>query len=124
LRAHEAELGVAGARLVLVSTGSPEQAAAFRAQHGLTGAVLSDAPRTVFAAAGMRRGWGALLRPRAVTSALRALRGGFRQRGVQGDPLQQGGVVVFAADGGLVAQVQDAGAGDLLDLRAVLDAVG
>lgn len=124
MRAHEQTLAAAGARLVYVSTGTPAHAEAFRAEHGLRGAVLSDGAGAAFAAAALRRGWGALLRPRAVTNGLRALRAGFRQRAVQGDPLQQGGAVVFGPDGAVRARQSDAGAGDLLDVEALLRALG
>lgn len=124
MRAHEQTLSEAGAQLVYVSTGSPAHAEEFRAEHGLSGAVLSDGAGAAFAAAALRRGWGALLRPRAVMNALRALRAGFRQRAVQGDPLQQGGAVVFAPDGAVRARQSDAGAGDLLDVEALLRALG
>lgn len=123
MRGHEAALREAGAQVVYVSTGAPGHAAAFRVEHGLTGAVLSDPPLAAFAAAGMARGLGALLRPRTVANAVRALRAGFRQRAVQGDPMQQGGVLVFGADGAVLAHRRDVGAGDLLDVAVVLDAV-
>lgn len=123
MRAHEAAVQAAGAKVVYVSTGAPEDAAAFRSEHGLDSEVLSDVSRAAFAAAGLRRGWGTLLRLRAVTNAARALRAGHRQRVVQGDPLQQGGAFVFARDGRVLAEVCDVGAGDLLDIQAVLDAL-
>ena len=65
-----------------------------------------------------------MLSLRAVTNGLRALRAGFRQRKVEGNPWQQGGVLVFAANGALLAQQRDVGVGDLLDVDAALRPLG
>jgi len=84
--------------------------------------VLSDIARTSYRAAGMRRSLFGLLHPRLLRNLLRALRRGFRQRGVQGDAWQQGGVLVVARDGRLLHAQLDGTGGDELDLAAVLAA--
>lgn len=112
-----------GARLVFVGTGSPPMAGSFAREHAGAWPVLSDPARRAFAAAGMKRGLGSLLRLRFLKNALRAWRSGFRQGKVQGDPWQQGGVLVLDREGVLVHQQLDGAAGDVLDLDAVVAAV-
>jgi hypothetical protein len=70
----------------------------------------------------MRRGAGSTLRLRLLVNLWRALRAGFRQQQVLGDSWQQGGVLVFSADGALRHRQVDRVAGDVLDLDAVLAA--
>lgn len=120
MRGAEQQLAERGAELVFVGPVEPTSAAAFRREHGLAAPVLSDAAGEAFAVAEMRRGIRPMLSLRAVTNGLRALRAGFRQRKVEGNPWQQGGVLVFAADGRLLAQQRDVGVGDLLDVAAAL----
>jgi hypothetical protein len=122
LRTRDPDLLAAGARLVFVGTGLPLMAADFARQHAGPWPVLSDAKKRAFVAAGMRRGLFTVLHWRSVVSALRALRGGFRQGKVQGDPLQQGGVLVLDARGRLLHQQLDVASGDALDLAAILAA--
>ena len=123
MRTREPELLAADARIVFVGTGLPAMAADFARQHAGPWPVLSDAKQRAFAAAGMRRGLFTTLHWRTLWNALRALRRGYRQGRVQGDPLQQGGVLVLDARGQLLHQQFDAAGGDPIDLDAVVDAV-
>jgi hypothetical protein len=122
VRAREQELLAAGARLVFVGTGAPAMAAEFAREHAGPHPVLSDTARSTFRAAGMRRSAGAMLHWRFLRNAVRALRRGFRQRGIQGDAWQQGGVLVFDGSGAVRHGQIDRAAGDELDLEAVLAA--
>jgi len=122
LRRRHDDFERAGARLVFVGPGTPAMARAFRDEQPGDGVVLSDVDRNSYRAAGMRRSIWALLHWRMVWNLLRALRGGFRQTKVQGDPWQQGGVLVFDAAGGLVHQQVDRVGGDELDADAVVAA--
>jgi hypothetical protein len=122
LRAREAELAAAGARLVFVGSGTVPMAADFVRTHAGPHPVLADPQRRAFAAAGMRRGLGTTLHWRLVRNAWRALRGGFRQTKVQGDAWQQGGVLVVDAAGRVLHREVDTAAGDPLDLDAVVRA--
>lgn len=123
MRRRDPELAAAGAKVVFVGTGTPAMAADFAAQWAGDQVVLSDPDRRTFAAAGMRRSLGATLHWRLFRNAWRAFRAGFRQTRVQGDPWQQGGVLVFAADGRLLHQQHDEVGGDPIDLDAVLQAL-
>jgi peroxiredoxin len=89
----------AGAEVFVIGNGSVEEARTFRDRHELPMTVLTDPPRQAYASAGMRRGGATILRPQVLLAALRAYSAGFRQDGVAGDPLQQGGVVVVGSDG-------------------------
>jgi peroxiredoxin len=122
LRARQPAFDAAGALLVYVSTGTPAMAADFAAKEGLGGAVLSDVGRKAFAAARFSRSPWKLLHPRFLANLWRSLRAGHKQTGVQGDPWQQGGVLVFGADGSLRHQQIDGAAGDLLDVDAIVAA--
>ena len=120
MRRRDQDLAAAAARLVFVGTGTPAMAADFARQHAGPHPVLSDVARRAFQAAGMRRTWRSTLHWRLVANAWRALRRGHRQGRVQGDPWQQGGVLVFAADGQILHQQYDAVGGDEIDLDAVV----
>ena len=122
MRRVEDQLFAAGARLVFVGTGTPAMASAFARDHAGQHPVLSDASRRTFAAAGMRRSPFAMLRWRFLRNAWRAWRAGFRQRGVQGDAWQQGGVLVFDGSGRIVHRQIDAVGGDPLRVDDVVAA--
>ena len=123
VRGRERELQAAGSRVVFVGTGLPAMAADFAASQAGSHVVLTDPKRALFAAAGMRRGLFTTLHWRLFANAWRAFRSGFRQTKVQGDPWQQGGVLVLAQDGSVRHRQVDRAGGDLLDLDAVLAAV-
>lgn len=123
MRRADPELASAGAAVRFVGTGLPAMAAAFAAEWAGPHPVLSDPSRAVFAAAGMRRSLFATLHWRLFANAWRAFRSGFRQGKVQGDPWQQGGVLVLDRRGATVHRQIDRAGGDPLDLEAVLAAV-
>ena len=123
MRGAEQQLQQRGAELVYVGPAAPGSAATFRREHGFSSPVLSDLAGAAYAAAELRRGILPMLSLRAVFNGLRALRAGFRQQKVEGNPWLQGGVLVFSADGGLLARQRDVGVGDLLDVDAVLRAL-
>ena len=122
MRAREPELLAAGARLLFVGTGSPAMAADFAKAHAGPHPVLSDVARRSFQAAGMGRSCWSFLHWRFLRNVVRARRNGFRQTKIQGDPWQQGGVLVFDAKGRLRHQQVDAVAGDEIELDAVMAA--
>lgn len=127
----EIRRGRRAAELVVVGSGQPWQAAAFREELELTEPpydvpVLVDPTLAAFRAAGLRRGVGAVLTPGTVRSAWRAFRGGHRQRGVQGDPWQNGGVLVVRPDGSVPWSYASREAGDHpppADILAALAAI-
>lgn len=114
LRDELPEIRTAGGDLAIIGNGSPEFARAFREDLGLPDDVtlLVDPELRSYRAAGMRGGRSELFSPRLATNALRALRGGFRQGAVQGDPFQLGGLLVIRPDGALTLRHVSREAGD------------
>jgi dehydrogenase/reductase SDR family member 12 len=112
-----------GAELVVVGNGAPHFAAAFREDFALEGPLLVDPELRAYRAAGLRRGRVEVLSPRLPRNALRALRTGARQVGVQGDPWQLGGVFVLRPDGALTFRHASREAGDHPPIAAVLAAL-
>lgn len=111
--------------MVVIGNGSAEFARAFREDLALPEdlLLLVDPELRSYRAAGMRRGRSELFSPRLATNALRALRSGYRQGAVQGDPFQLGGVLVVRPDGALTYRHVSREAGDRADLDAVLAAL-
>lgn len=95
------EMHALGATLVGVGNGQPWQAAACRDAVGIPFALFVDPSLRSYRAAGLRRTWLRIFHPRVFTAVWRARRTGARQTDLQGDALQLGGVLVFAASGQL-----------------------
>ncbi len=112
-----------GADLVIVGNGAVNFAAAFREDFELDGPLLVDPELRAYRAAGLRRGRVELLSPRLPLNAIRALRSGSRQTGVQGDPWQLGGVFVIRPDGALLYRYESREAGDHAPVKEVLSAL-
>jgi AhpC/TSA antioxidant enzyme len=92
-----------GAELILVGNGNRRFAEAFKRDLGITTPVYVDTKREAYRALDMKRGFMRTLGSVATWKSFgRALKGGFRQRGVQGDAWQLGGVLVVLP-GGIVA---------------------
>jgi hypothetical protein len=123
LRDLEPEIRRRGAELTVIGSGSPAQAADFAAETGLTGPLFVAPELEAYAVAGLRRGVGTALRPSVFRRAIRAWRGGFRQRGVAGDPWQQGGAFVIRPGGDLRFAHVSREAGDHPDPQALLAAL-
>lgn len=113
----------AGAALVVIGQGTPEQAAAFHHDRRLPFPVYTDPTRVSYVAAGLLRGWGTTLSLRVVLNAWRALRAGHTQGPTQGNLLQEGGVFVLRPDGELLYAQVSAVAGDHADPAEILAAV-
>jgi hypothetical protein len=113
----------AGAELAFVGSGTPAMARAFAEDYRLEVPLYVDPSRKTYQALGMKRsGLLALLSPRVVAAALRALRGGFRQGPVRGDALQLGGALVVARDGRVTFRHVADDAGDHPPVEAVVAA--
>lgn len=112
-----------GAELVIVGSGTDRFAKMFREDLALEVPIVVDPSLASYKAAGLRRDLGATLSLGLVKNAWRAFKNGYRQRSLQGDPWQQGGVFVIApGDQVLFSYVSEVG-GDHPDPAAVLDAV-
>ncbi len=123
LREQTAAITGRGAEPAAIGTGSPREAADLASELGLEFPLFTDPDRRTYAALGTRRSVIGILHTGTLRSAVRAWRQGHRQDGVQGDPMQLGGVVVIRP-GGMVAMVQrSVHAGDHPDIEAILQAI-
>lgn len=109
-----------GGELFIVGNGSVDEANAFQREHQLPVTVFTDPTRQAYCALEMRSGLGTVLRPSVFLRSLKALRSGFRQSVVAGDPLQQGGVVVVGAGGSERYRYISQSAGDHPTAGAIL----
>jgi peroxiredoxin len=110
----------AGAELFVIGNGSVAEARDFQHDHQLPVQLLTDPTRQAYCALDMRSGLGTVLRPSVLARSLQALRAGFRQSTVAGDPLQQGGVVIVGPDGVERYRYISRSAGDHPDPEAIL----
>jgi hypothetical protein len=94
----------AGAELVVVGNGAPHFIAGFRELTGFEGPIYTDPSLKVYEAAHLERGVFKVLNPKAAISSIRAFARGGKQGRVEGDGLQQGGVLVVAPGNELLWQ--------------------
>lgn len=114
------EIRARGADLVIIGNGSRHFAKAFREDLELDIPILIDEKLVSYQAADFRRGGAELLSPRLFTNAARALLGGYRQRGVQGDAWQLGGILIVTREAGVVYRFASATAGDHPSIDEIL----
>jgi hypothetical protein len=120
----EARFDGAGAPLLFVGSGTPQQGAALRARIAFRAPVVCDPDRTTYAAAGLVRSLAASVNPAAVPGALGALLRGHGAGTIQGDPWQQGGALVLDAAGAVVFHHRNRHVSDLVAEDALLAAAG
>jgi AhpC/TSA antioxidant enzyme len=107
------EIEARGAHLVFIGVGNRHHAQSFRSELGLTEPLYVDTARNSYRALGMKRGIIAtILSPATWRNMVRAWRGGFRQRGVKGDPWQLGGVLVVLPGGRIAYRFLSQASGD------------
>jgi hypothetical protein len=123
LRGRLQDVRDAGAELVLVGNGTPEQAASFQKARAPELPVYTDPTLAAYRALGMRRGVLATLGPSSLVAGMRATRSGHVQTDVQGDAWQQGGLYALARGGTIVYSQPNRSAGDRPDLDAALKAL-
>jgi peroxiredoxin len=110
----------AGAELFVIGNGSVDQARTFRDRHTLPMPLFTDPDRQAFRALAMRSGVSTVLNLSVIARSLAALKAGFRQTRVAGDPFQLGGVVVIGVDGLERYRYLSRFAGDHPDPAAIL----
>lgn len=93
------KLRAANIDLVVIGNGTPNFIAGFREQTHYDGPIYTDPSLTTYRAAELKRSAARTFDPRALGNTVRAFARGARQGRTQGDPWQQGGVLVVAPDG-------------------------
>jgi hypothetical protein len=99
-----------GAEVHAIGNGTAAMAEDFVAQFGVRFPVYTDPSREAFRRAGLVRRFG--IGVKSLGLARRALSAGHRQGRTQGDPWQQGGVLVVAPSGEVLWRHADSGVGD------------
>ena len=123
LRDVTQEIRDRGARLLAIGNGKPAQARAFAEERDLDFPLFTDPGLRAYRAAGLRRDVSSTFNLGLVTNGVRAMRSGFRQGTVQGDPWQQGGAFVFAPGDRVLFEQRSDSAGDHVDPRQLIDAL-
>lgn len=113
----------AGARLVLVGSGTPAHARHFGEREAAGLEVLADPSLETYEALGLKRGVGATLGPRSVVAGARSMLRGHVQGKLRGDPWQQGGLFVVAPGGEILFAQRNADAAERPRLDAALKAL-
>ncbi len=123
LRDTYSEFEERGIHLVVIGNGHPEHAKAFREDEQIPFTLWVDPELRAYRTAGLRRGMLKTVGPRSIAHAWRAMRRGFRQTTVQGDPWQLGGAFVITQAGEVVYRQVSGEAGDHAPLDEVLAAI-
>lgn len=88
-----------GAELYVIGNGTPSFIEGFRAHTKYDGPLYTDPSLEVYKTAQLKRGVTRVLNLKAVMSTVKSLGRGNRQGRTQGDPWQQGGVLVIEPGG-------------------------
>lgn len=112
-----------GAELKIIGSGRPDQANEFLRDVPIDAPVYSDPNMKAYRAAGLRRDMRSNANLKTLKHGIRAVRKGFMQTKVKGDPWQQGGVFVITPDGRPLFQYVSSEAGDHPDPKKILEAL-
>jgi peroxiredoxin len=119
------ELARAGVRTVLVGSGTSEQLAAFVERHALARAAVdtvTDPELAVYRALGLERSTWATIGPRSLVETVRAMAAGHPHRPPEGDPTQQGGVLLVDGRGVVRMYKRNRSIGDYAPACELVDA--
>jgi len=124
LHRRMADLEASGAKVYVIGNGSPSFIEGFRENTGWHGPIYTDPSLEVYKVAGLKRGVLATLSPiKGVLRGVGAMRRGFRQGRTQGDPWQQGGVLVIDKSGDVLWTHASEGPGDNASADQILAAL-
>jgi AhpC/TSA antioxidant enzyme len=118
-----AKIHAAGAELIVIGNGAPHFIEGFREHTRYDGPLYTDPSLATFEAAQLKRGVVNTLSLRALGGTLGSLARGQRQGRTQGDPWQQGGVVVVAPSGEVQWQHASERPGDNATVVQILQAL-
>ena len=114
------EIKSRGVRLVVIGNGQSWHAKAFRKDERIPFELWVDPDMKAYRAAGLRRGLTKTVSRRSLGHVWRAMRNGFRQTKVQGDPWQLGGAFVITQNGKTAYEQISREAGDHPSLSSLL----
>lgn len=113
----------AGAELFVIGNGSPSFIEGFRDETKFDGPVYTDPSLATYKAAQLKRGVAKTFDPRGLFGAVKAFADGRRQGKTQGDPWQQGGVLVVAPSGEIKWHHASERSGDNASAAAIVSAL-
>jgi peroxiredoxin len=119
------ELVRLGIAVVFVGNGAPQFIDAFIERNGLVGQpieTVTDPKCKTFDALELEHKKTAMLSPRGVANVMRARLAGYRQTAIEGEPFQQGGVLLVDRDGTIRYLHRDRTIGDHAPMPDVMDA--
>ena len=120
MRGVYSEIQSKGAELIAIGNGKPQFVQAFIEDENIPFPVYTDPKRLTYKALGFTRSIGATFRLSTLTSGVRAASSGHRQHALQGDPWQQGGLVVVNPAGDVLYHHINKDAGDHAPVEEVL----
>ncbi|MGE3509455.1 MAG: peroxiredoxin-like family protein [Vicinamibacterales bacterium] len=123
LHRDNAAIRARGAQLVLIGIGPPYVIEAFRQDTGVTASIRTDPTLATYRALGLRRGMRTMLSFALIRHSWRALRAGYRNDTVTGDPVQHGGVLVVRPGGVIAYRQISRTAGDHAPVADILAAL-
>ncbi|MEW6734502.1 MAG: peroxiredoxin-like family protein [Acidobacteriota bacterium] len=123
MRPHIDTIRASGAELVIIGNGGPRFARAFLDDMQLTSPLYLDPSLASYRMLGLKRSIWLTIGPPAWGHALRAFRRGSRQKGVQGDPWQEGGVFIVLPNGQVTYSYISKEAGDHPETKDLLAAL-
>jgi len=109
-------------RIVVIGNGFPNFIEGFRSDTGFTGDLFTDPSLKSYQLLNFQKSVKSLLGFKTMKTALHALSTGYMQKGIQGDALQQGGVVVIDSKGVPVYFYANSEAGDHAPIREIIEA--
>lgn len=112
-----------GAKIVIIGSGTPEQAKTFARNFNVELDMYVDKSLQTYNAFLLERGFFKTLGWKSLKCGARALKNGFRQGWSAGDLWQQGGVFVLGPSRQIVYQHVEQYAGEPLDKDTVLQAI-
>jgi|BEDMetMinimDraft_2_1075160.scaffolds.fasta_scaffold04855_1 hypothetical protein len=120
LRQRLHDIRARNADLVVIGNGSMEQAKTFKNEYAPEIDVYTDPSRKTYRTLGMKRSVMATIGPMTWKNAINAIRQGFRQGALQGDPWQLGGIMVTDPSGEVLYKYLSKVAGDHPDPMEII----
>jgi hypothetical protein len=114
----------AGLRLAVIGNGEASHIPGFRKATGFTGEVYTDPDKEIYKSLDFRRGMGSMVGLKSVKSLMGSVLSGHFSPGVQGDALQQGGVLIAGPGETAGLAIRNREAGDYPGVEELLAAAG